>query len=333
MDAFLPEDRRQRYDIVHGRVETALPFPTLRAYRHFGGHMPDVHFICKLPEVVASQLDRSMPWVSSTANQIQGLPEVLKVHEEVKRMSRPKAHIQMARALEKRWSVVTKISPAVARGILRDVAGYDIVGFIGSGRKSAKQIVDSDSNAIDMRLAALLDTQDPGIILDGRTMAKNSQENNGKFDAFWSAIEMVLISNDAAVVDDRRHNASAADSSGAVVLQRSANVSFRDIHERATRLLKEGDAIPSLRWMEYQFWPKDPSLRAAVNYTGRFKVSMVAQSAQLRKSHPDQHIGHVEFKYLRTLAIRKRHVTDMICGDDKHKVSLRCLSLANLPII
>lgn len=77
--------------------------------------------------------------------------------------------------------------------------------------------------------------------------------------------------------------------------------------------------------VEYQFWPKDPSLRAAVNYTGRFKVSMVAQSAQLRKSHADQLIGHVEFKYLRTLAIRKRHVTDMICGDDKHKVSLRCL--------
>lgn len=146
------------------------------------------------------------------------------------------------------------------------------------------------------------------------------------------------MSSEAAVVDDRRHNeASSSDCLASVVLNRSANVSFRDIHERATRLLSDGDAIPSLHWMEYQFWPKDARLRSAVNYTGRFKVTMAAQSAQLRKSHPDQMIGHVEFKYLKTLAVRHRDVTDMICGDDKHKVcallrqsSMKALSAPDL---
>lgn len=322
IDDFLPEDRRRRYDIIHGCVQTSLPFHTLRMYQHFGGQIPDVHFICKVPETLADNMSSA----SNAVGTLQGLAEVIKVHEEVKRLSRPKAHVQMARALEKRWSVVTDLSAPIARGILRDIAGYDIVGYTyqGSGRKKRKQLVGSETNVVDTRLSALLDTQDPSIILDGRGSSWDSRDplDVSRFDAFWAAVERVIVSQDAAVVDDRRHNESASDEAGSsIVLQRSSNVSFRDIHERAARLLKEGEAVPSIRWMEYQFWPKDPTLRSAVNYTGRFKVSMAAQSAQLRKSHPDQMIGHVEFKYLKSLAVRKRLVTDMLCGDDKHKVS------------
>lgn len=63
-------------------------------------------------------------------------------------------------------------------------------------------------------------------------------------------------------------------------------------------------------------------MRNAVNYTGRFKVIMAAQFAQLRKDHPDQFVGHVEFKYLKHLAVRKRVNTDFLCGDDKHKINV-----------
>lgn len=325
IDPLLPDDRRRRYDLLHGGAPIGLPFDSLRADHHFGGQMPDIHYICKLPgnisELAALGGDSSS---ARLAAMLQGLPEFCKVHDEVKKQSRPKAHAQMARALANRWSLVTKLSPAVARGILRDVAGYDILGYdrpAAKAREKRRRLVNTDADSIDTRLEALLDTGDPGIILDGRSLPRDLSEGSGQFDAFWSAVEQVITSSDAAVVDDRRHNQSSGDTSNVVVLRRSSNVSFRDIHQRAARLVGENDAIPSLRWMEYQFWPKDSSLRSAVNYTGRFKVSMGAQSAQLRKSHPDQLIGHVEFKYLKTLAVRKRHLTDMICGDDKHKVN------------
>lgn len=327
IDAFLPDDRRRRYDVIHGGVQIGLPFDTLRLYVHFGGHIPDVHFVCKLPE----RLMASVEGTSSThvASVIQGFPEALKVYDEVRKLSRPKAHAQMARALERRWSVVTKLSPVIARGILRDVAGYELLGFDPRpARKNQRLLVNSDTDTnVDTRLAALLDTNDPSIILDGRTLVNDAREGHSKFDAFWEAVEKVMVSSEAAVVDERRHNQSASDTAGSIVLQRSANVSFRDIHQRAARMLNENDPVPSVRWMEYQLWPKDASLSAAVNYTGRFKVTMAAQSAQLRKTHPDQMVGHVEFKYLRTLAVRKRLITDMICGDDKHKA--RASSIRN----
>lgn len=319
IDPFLPEERRHRYDILHGEREIALPFTTLSLYQHFGGQIADAHFICRIPDEVLSsarQLDPTDPSVCMSS-----MPEVLQCYEQVKKSSRPKALIQMARALERRWSIVTKLSPFVARGILRDVAGYDIVGgqdarASGKGKRRLAR-----DRTMDERLTVLLDTQDPEIIVDGRTITSRSQTGTTKFDDFWDAVEKVLIADDAAIVDDRRHNAAADSCSGRLVLQRSVNVSFRDIHERASRLVPDGAAIPSQRWMEFQFWPKDASLRSSVHYTGRFKVTMAAQSGQLRKSHPDQLVGHVEFKYLRELAVRKRHVADMLCGDDKHKVS------------
>lgn len=278
-----------------------------------------MHFVCKLPaNVIQSEDGRTTR--HQVVDFIQGMPEALKVYEEVRKLSRPKAHSQMARALESRWSLVTKLSPAIARGILRDVAGYELIGFDTQARKDRKQLANPDADTIDARLEALLDTQDPSIISDGRTTIGQTREGSTAFDAFWVAVEQAIASSEAAVVDDRRHNQSASDDRGSVVLQRSANVSMRDIYESATRLIGPDDPVPSLRWMEYQFRPKDAGMRAAVNYTGRFKVTMAAQSAQLRKSHPDQLVGHVEFKYLKTLAIRKRLLTDFICGDDKHKV-------------
>ena len=48
----------------------------------------------------------------------------------------------------------------------------------------------------------------------------------------------------------------------------------------------------------------------------------MTQSRQLRKDHPDQVVGHVEFKYLKTFAVQFREYTVFVCEDDKHKVSV-----------
>lgn len=102
----------------------------------------------------------------------------VKVYEEVRRLGLPKAHFEMARALERRWSIVTKFSPAIACGILRDVAGYEIVGVDPQSRKNKKRLLNSnpDADIIDTRLQALLDTQDPSIILDRSTTAAQGRE-------------------------------------------------------------------------------------------------------------------------------------------------------------
>lgn len=328
IDPFLPEDRRSRYDIIHSEKEITLPFPVLCLYQHFGGQMQDCHFMCKLPEDVLTLAKTVCPTDPTAV--MATTTEVLGAYEEVKKSSRPKALIQMARALEKRWSVVTQLSPVIARGILRDVAGYDIVGLDARSANDKKKRLARD-RTMDDRLAALVDTHDPEIIVDGRSISSRASEGTTHFDEFWDAVERVMVSEEAAVVDERRHNA-ADSSSGRIVLQRSTNVSFRDIYERASALVPPNAQIPSQRWMEFQFWPKDASLRSAVNYTGRFKVSMASQTGQLRKSHPDQLVGHVEFKYLKELAVRKRHSADMLCGDDKHKVSYDfhpCISLVH----
>ena len=45
---------------------------------------------------------------------------------------------------------------------------------------------------------------------------------------------------------------------------------MRSLHEEAVSKLPPGtdtSSIPSLRWMEFQFWPKNTLLNSAVQYT------------------------------------------------------------------
>ena len=74
--------------------------------------------------------------------------------------------------------------------------------------------------------------------------------------------------------------------------------------------------------MEYQFWPKNSLLHSAVQYTGRFAITMMAQSRQLRKDHDDVIVGHVAYKYLKEFCCdpRYRALTELVAEDDKHKV-------------
>lgn len=99
IDTLLPEDRRPRYDVIHGEQKIGMPFHSLRLYHHFGGQMPDVHFICKIPDSLFLPVDGAS---TNVTNLINGLPETMKVYEQVKKLSRPMAHAQMARALERR---------------------------------------------------------------------------------------------------------------------------------------------------------------------------------------------------------------------------------------
>jgi hypothetical protein len=82
-------------------------------------------------------------------------------------------------------------------------------------------------------------------------------------------------------VDERRHGEVAGDRQ---VTHLASDVSMRSLHETVCSQCPDV-SHPTQRWMEYQFWPKNTLLHSAVQYTGRFAITMMTQSRQLRKDH------------------------------------------------
>ena len=81
---------------------------------------------------------------------------------------------------------------------------------------------------------------------------------------------------------------------------------MRSLYDSVRSKLPADTPIPSQRWMEFQLWPKNPLLKSAVQYTGRYAITHMVQSRQLRKDHVDVMVGHVEFKYLKSFAVMMR---------------------------
>ena len=84
----------------------------------------------------------------------------------------------------------------------------------------------------------------------------------------------------------------------------------------------EGTPIPSVEWLRLQFWPKTPTAKTAVHYTGRFKVRFRVQQHQWRKDHPDVHYAAGIFRYQREYAVLMRKYSSFFCLDDKHRIKV-----------
>lgn len=77
-------------------------------------------------------------------------------------------------------------------------------------------------------------------------------------------------------VDDRRHGE---------VTHLAKALSVRDLLDQVARQCPEGTSIPSKQWLRLQFWPKNPSLKSSLQYTGKLEVKFMVQARQLRKQH------------------------------------------------
>lgn len=82
--------------------------------------------------------------------------------------------------------------------------------------------------------------------------------NSDKFDAFWNELQTYL--DDLGLpVDERRHS---------TVLHMPIAVSIRHLKEIISERLaaKNMDSvnIPSVEWIRYQFWPKNPYSHSAL---------------------------------------------------------------------
>ena len=291
IDELLPAERRNRARLLLGLHIEHVPI-VLYTY-HLGGSHLDQHYVITLPTET-----------TVTIEEIAMSQAIIKVHETVRQNAQRMQSVRAANAFRKRWSAVTELTPAVARGIFQDISG----SFVYSKHAKCRDM--------DKRMMALVEGGDVDVVLDGR--ACNGRKGS-KFDDFWDALGSHLDGQDLLAVDERRHG----DVSGGdrPVTHLADDISMRSLHETVCEQCPDA-AHPSLRWMEYQFWPKNTLFQSAVQYTGRFAVSMMVQSRQLRKDHDDIIVGHVEFKYLKEFCCKYRTLVDLVAEDDKHKVSV-----------
>ena len=159
---------------------------------------------------------------------------------------------------------------------------------------------------VDRRVLLAIDAEDDSLLWDLR------QLNEGRpalYEQFWEECDKYLTEAAATAVDDRRH--------GDVVHIASA-VSVPDLHRIVCSRLEVEVPKPSVKWLAFQFWPKDPARATAAQYTGRLKVKYMVQARQMRLTHPDSHYASALYRYLREFAVGFRSHSVMICQDDKH---------------
>ena len=156
-------------------------------------------------------------------------------------------------------------------------------------------------------------------------LAKDSRVTNtrkSKFGEFWDICSKIL--QELTAVDVHRHCAASQETGDVIVLM-SVAISARSLYDKcketALKTLKKED-IPSLSWFCFQFWPKDSRTHAALNYTGRFKIKYMMQKRMIRKQHDDDHYCACLYKYLRSMAVQLRDISNFTCTDDKHKVPI-----------
>ncbi|XP_072024864.1 LOW QUALITY PROTEIN: uncharacterized protein [Amphiura filiformis] len=174
---------------------------------------------------------------------------------------------------------------------------------------------------MDSRMASIVESADENIIVDLR----HTNGRKPKFDKFWDIVDKFLA--DKTSVDDRRHDEVIED--GEVVTHMALALSMQDIYRQCSIAASNEDdvEVPTYSWFRLQFWPKNPTQRSALHYTGRFKIKHQVQQRQLRKFHVDAHYCNVLYSFLKKYAVDVKcnlgeEVISMISMDDKAKVQV-----------
>ena len=147
---------------------------------------------------------------------------------------------------------------------------------------------------VDERVRQALDLEDADLVVDLR------HHNNGhpsKYEPFWEACERYIESTIElhVAVDDRRHDCIA---------HLAIALSVNDLLSEVSKRVGPDVPIPSPQWLRLQFWPKSPTAKSALQYTGRLKVKYMIQQRQLRKYHEDTHYASALFRYQKEMSIK-----------------------------
>ena len=192
-----------------------------------------------------------------------------------------------------------KVKPAYVRFIYR---------YLTNDESAAH---DAQEASINKRVEMLLQFGDPDIVVDFR------DQNPGrppKYQKFWDETNTYIHNvAELASVQERRHES---------ISYMASALSVRALRDNVAKRLPEGSPVPSLATIRLQFWPRNPTAKAAESFTGKIAVKYMVQQRQLRATHEDEHYAAALFRYLRQMAVDYREDANLLCVDDKHKVKV-----------
>ena len=189
---------------------------------------------------------------------------------------------------------VSNMKPAVARELYNR--------FVGDA-SAAETMADS---VVNERVQAFLDCEDEDIIWDLRVHNAGQPE---KYTVFFEHCQQYLNNRAELAANERHHD---------TVVHMGTPMSAATLLKDVSEMCPPGTPIPSVKWLALQFWPKDPTKKNAMQYTGRFEVKYMVQARQFRPSHPDVHYASALFRYQRMFAVKYSSLCNYVFLDDKH---------------
>lgn len=169
-----------------------------------------------------------------------------------------------------------------------------------------------------MRL--IIDTQDPTIVDDLR---HHNPGRPPKYQTFWEECRKFLNNEVETAVDERRHGQ---------LTHLAKAISVNDLLQQVSQRCPPNTPFPSKQWLRLQFWPKNPTAKTALQFTGKLDVKFMVQARQLRKWHEDAHYCAALFRYLKEFSIKYRSYCQLIFMDDKHRCKVGEPGVVFLPV-
>ncbi len=273
---FAPSSPRFRYTYIH---EINLPFTVELYSYHHGNNVGTLWYVWKVP-AECEQRD-----VGQSKKVIDHIEKNIPVYHTR----------EMKRVFSRRYGLLCNAKPSVI---------LDMYKFL-TGDNSAT----TTSEETQKRLQLILESQDPEVILDLRSVNPGRHE---KYSAFWDGVSCLLNENALKAVDSRRHG---------TVCHLAVAFSVADLRNQVVAK-NPGIEVPSIEWIRLQFWPRNPFSLSSQSYTGRLNIKFMVQSRQVSCNHPDAHYCAAIFKYLREFAIQFGEHTAFVSQDDKHFVKV-----------
>lgn len=282
---FTPPDARRKYEYVKNLTvpEKCVKYTYTASRNH-------LHFLWRVPSDSPESdfLDRSM-----------------KVRDEL-RKSCPVYHSRaMKREFVQLFGKLTHSKPAILREVYHHL----------TGDCSASSNLTEDE--IDRRIAQLVDSEDPDLVLDLRS---NNQGRPETYQVFLHYCKQYIDIQVETAVDDRRHDTIMKGND--VITHLAVAMSASDFHEEVSKICPENTPIPSVQWLRHQFWPRRSNCGFAKYQKGRLPIKFMIQARQFRKSHVDAHYASALFRYEKEFAVRYRDYSTMVSMDDKHTVKV-----------
>jgi hypothetical protein len=282
LNDFCPNDVRARRTFLDG-LDRGLTSKCIKYSHAYGNNKGTFHFLWKLPSS------------STEADLVKRNSEVIASLIE----SFPIYHTRaMKRVAMRSFGKLCSVKPAFLREVYRKLTG------------DATAAHDKDQEIVDSRIREALDTEDPELIVDLRAT------NSGRppsYDQFWDKCRKYITEHVELAADDRRHD---------TIVHLAVAMSVSDLHREVVKTCPEGVAIPSVKYLMYQFWPNDKTRLTACRYTGQLPVKFMIQSRQFRKTHIDCHYASAIFRYLKEFAIKYKEQSALVFMDDKHGIKI-----------